>query len=160
MNLTTTPTSISPTSVRLVLPSPYAFADASPASAFQSFQLGAGHPTSVSCWTCSFPMPTKKTNAAILNTKGRKAWRPDGLSLGECIWAMHGVWGWDKNKDAAVVLRENYFTRHPATGTAVDWYTDFYFPFLRKWGAKMREVSAPEKLAFVEAIPNEFCPPS
>ncbi|KAF7319648.1 Glycoside hydrolase family 5 protein [Mycena chlorophos] len=129
-------------------------------SAFQSFQLGAGHPTSVSCWTRSFPMPTKKTSAAVLNTKGRKAWRPDGPSLGECIWAMHGVWGWDKNKDAAVVLRENYFTRHPATGKAVDWYTDFYFPFLRKWVAKMREVSAPEKLAFVEAIPNEFCPPA
>lgn len=28
---------------------------------------------------------------------------------------MHGVWGWDRNKDEAVVLRENYFVRHPDT---------------------------------------------
>ncbi|KAF7288945.1 Glycoside hydrolase family 5 protein [Mycena indigotica] len=129
-------------------------------SAFQSFQLGAGHPTSVSSWTRSFPMPTSKTGEAVLNTKRRKAWRKDGPTFGECVWAMHGVWGWDKNKDVAVVLRENYFTKHPMTGDKIDWYTDFYYPFLQKWTSRMREHSSSDKLAFVEAIPNEFCPPS
>ncbi|KAJ7614127.1 glycoside hydrolase [Roridomyces roridus] len=129
-------------------------------SPFQSFQLGAGHPTMVSHWTRSFPMPTRKTGEAILNVKRRKAWREDGPTFGECVWAMHGVWGWDRNKDAAVVLRENYFVKHPLTGDKVDWYTDFYYPFLHKWVDRVRSVSPPEKLVFVEAIPNEFCPAS
>ncbi|KAJ7206511.1 glycoside hydrolase [Mycena pura] len=129
-------------------------------SAFQSFQLGAGHPTSVSCWTRSFPMPTSKTSEAVLNINRRKAWRPDGPTLGECVWAMHGVWGWDRNKDVAVVLRENYFVKHPLTGEKIDWYTDFYYPFLHKWVDRVRSVSPAEKLVFVEAVPNEFCPAS
>ncbi|KAJ7742575.1 glycoside hydrolase family 5 protein [Mycena metata] len=129
-------------------------------SPFQSFQLGAGHPTTVDVWTRSFPMPTRKTSEAVLNTTGRKAWRTDGPTLGECVWAMHGVWGWDRNKDAAVVLRENYFVKHPQTGDKIDWYTDFYYPFLHKWVERVRSVVPPEKIIFVEAIPNEFCPAS
>ncbi|KAJ7243602.1 glycoside hydrolase [Mycena haematopus] len=129
-------------------------------SPFQSFQLGAGHPTSVSFWSRSFPMPTSKTSEAVLNTGGRKAWRPDGPTLGECLWAMHGVWGWDRNKDVAVVLRENYFSKHPLSGEKIDWYTDFYYPFLHKWANRVRSVSPPAKIIFVEAIPNEFCPAS
>jgi hypothetical protein len=64
-------------------------------------------------------MPTSKTSSAVLNVDGRKAWRPDGPTHGECLWAMHGVWGWDRNKDVAVVLRENYFTKRPLTGEKV-----------------------------------------
>jgi hypothetical protein len=64
-------------------------------------------------------MPTRKTSEAVLNTTKRKAWREDGPTLGECVWAMHGVWGWDRNKDVAVVLRENYFVKHPLTGKKV-----------------------------------------
>ncbi|KAJ7672413.1 glycoside hydrolase [Mycena polygramma] len=127
---------------------------------FQSFQLGAGHPTSVAIWTRSFPMPTSKTSEAVLNTAGRKAWRADGPTLGECVWAMHGVWGWDRNKDIGVVLRESYFVKHPSTGAKIDWYTDFYYGFLHKWVHRVRSVSPSEKIAFVEAIPNEFCPAS
>lgn len=37
----------------------------------------------------------------------------------------------------------------------IDWYTDFYYPLLHKWAARVRNVSAPEKFVFVEAIPNE-----
>lgn len=89
------------------------------ASAFESFQLGAGHPTTVAEWTRSFPMPTRKTGSAVLNAEGRSAWRPDGPSQGRCIWEMHGIWGWDNNKDEAVILRENYFVKHPMTGNKV-----------------------------------------
>ncbi|KAJ7700451.1 hypothetical protein B0H17DRAFT_1128863 [Mycena rosella] len=42
--------------------------------------------------------------------------RADGPTRGECVWAAHGVWGWDKGKDSAVVLQDNYFVRHPRTG--------------------------------------------
>ena len=32
---------------------------------------------------------------------------------------MHGVWGWDKTKNEGVVLRENYFAKHPVGGRKV-----------------------------------------
>ncbi|KAG5635943.1 hypothetical protein H0H81_009592 [Sphagnurus paluster] len=129
-------------------------------SAFESFQLGAGHPTEVGVWTRSFPMPTRKTGTAKLNPEGRKVWRPDGPSQGKCIWELHNVWGWSDAKDEAVVLRENYFINNPATGKKIDWYTDFYYPFLGKWTERVRKASSADKIIFVEAIPNEFCPKS
>ena len=85
------------------------------ASAFQSFLLGAGHPTPVPHFTRSFPMPTRATSQVVLNPDGHKVWRPDGPTEGRCIWEMHGVWGWDRMKKEGVVLRENYFVRHPET---------------------------------------------
>lgn len=47
----------------------------------------------------------------------------------------------------------------------VDWYTDFYYPFLKRWTERVRGTMAngrgQEKLFFAEAIPNEvaavFC---
>ncbi|KAG6899896.1 hypothetical protein C0993_005582 [Termitomyces sp. T159_Od127] len=41
------------------------------ATAFESFQLGAGHPTVVGAWTRSFPMPTRRTSSVVLNPHGR-----------------------------------------------------------------------------------------
>ncbi|KAL1721732.1 glycoside hydrolase family 5 protein [Schizophyllum commune] len=128
-------------------------------TAFQSFQLGAGRPTEVAHWTRSFPFPTRKTGSAVLNVDKRKVWREDGPTGGHCLWEMHGVWGWDVKKDSAVVLRENYFSKHPLTGKPVDWYTDFYYPFLQRWASRVH-AAAPNKFLFVEPIPNEFCPPS
>jgi hypothetical protein len=89
------------------------------ASAFQSFQLGAGHPTSVGHWTRSFPMPTRRTGSAILNKEGKRVWSHDGPTKGECLWAMHNVWAWDETKHTGVVLRENYFRKSPLNGAEV-----------------------------------------
>lgn len=85
------------------------------ATPFQSFMLGAGHATSVGVWTRSFPLPTRLTSHEVLNPNGRKAWHQDGPTNGHCIWEMHGVWGWDRQKDEGIVLRENYFVNHPMT---------------------------------------------
>lgn len=92
---------------------------APPATALQSFTLGAGHPTSVGHWTRSFPLPTRLTSHAILNTSKQKVWREDGPTEGQCLWEMHGVWGWDLRKEEGVVLRETYFKKHPLTGHKV-----------------------------------------
>ncbi|KAF8266909.1 cytoplasmic protein [Lactarius quietus] len=133
-------------------------------SAFQSFLLGAGHPTTVDRWTRSFPMPTRRTGKTLLNPHGRKAWRDDGPTGGRDLWEMHGVWEWDNAKNAGVVLAEKYFVNNPVTGRKVDWYTDFYYPFLKRWTTRVRGAvangSGHEKMIFVEPIPNEFCPPS
>lgn len=84
-----------------------------PASAFESFLLGAGHPTTVGYWTRSFPFPTRRTSERLLNPERKTVWRADGPTQGRCLWEMHGVWGWDRTKDLGVVLREGYFMRDP-----------------------------------------------
>ncbi|KAI0697370.1 glycoside hydrolase family 5 protein [Cytidiella melzeri] len=127
---------------------------------FQSFMLGAGHPTEVGVWTRSFPMPTRLTGKEVLNPAGKKVWLEDGPTQGRCLWEMHGVWGWDKNKNEGVVLRESYFIKDPMTNKKIDWYTDYYFPLLERWVERVRGASSNEKFIFVEAIPNEFCPKS
>ncbi|KAI0649639.1 glycoside hydrolase [Trametes meyenii] len=129
-------------------------------TAFQSFMLGAGHPTAVGHWTRSFPLPTRLTSQRVINTAGQKAWRDDGPTQGKCLWELHGVWGWDQKKDEGVVLRENYFKRNPDSGKEVDWYTDFYFPFVKRWAERVRAVTNADKIVFTEPIPNEFCPTS
>ncbi|OSC99248.1 glycoside hydrolase family 5 protein [Trametes coccinea BRFM310] len=129
-------------------------------TAFQSFMLGAGHPTAVGYWTRSFPLPTRMTSQRVINTAGQKAWQEDGPTGGKCLWEIHGVWGWDQKKNEGVVLRENYFKRDPNTGREIDWYTDFYFPFVQKWAARVRKVTGEDKIVFTEPIPNEFCPTS
>lgn len=55
----------------------------------------------------------------MLNTSGVKAWRPDGPTQGRCLWEYHDVWRWDTTSNQAVILRENYFRRHPETGEKV-----------------------------------------
>ncbi|KAI0033601.1 glycoside hydrolase [Vararia minispora EC-137] len=129
-------------------------------TALQSFLLGAGYPTEVAFWTRSFPLPTRHTSTSILNSASRKAWREDGPTGGRDIWEMHGVWGYDMEKKAGVVLRENYFVKDPMTDKPVDWYTDCYFPFINRWTNRVRSASSSDKLVFLEPIPNEFCPRS
>ncbi|GLB45923.1 putative cellulase (glycosyl hydrolase family 5) [Lyophyllum shimeji] len=75
-------------------------------TAFQSFQLGAGHRSEVAVWTRSVPMPTHKTSYAAFNPAGREA--------------MYDVWGWDVVKNEGVVLREHYFMKHSVTGKKID----------------------------------------
>jgi hypothetical protein len=65
------------------------------------------------------PMPTRHSSDALLNPQGRKAWRADGPTQGQCIWQMHNVWGWDKMKNEGVVLRQSYFINNPNTGKKV-----------------------------------------
>ncbi|KAI0703877.1 glycoside hydrolase family 5 protein [Cerioporus squamosus] len=130
------------------------------ATAFQSFMLGAGHPTSVGFWTRSFPVPTRLTSKSVINSAGQKAWRDDGPTQGKCLWELHGVWGWDQKKNEGVVLRENYFKRNPDTGKEIDWYIDFFYPFVNKWAERVRAASNPDKIVLCEPIPNEFCPTS
>lgn len=105
------------------------------ASVLAGFTLGAGYPAKVPFYSRSWPMPTKLTHYVTLDPKGKKAWRSDGPTkgvhnpiiiltipqhdLGNCIWEMHGVWGWDVSKKQGVVLRENYFKYHPQTGAKV-----------------------------------------
>lgn len=129
-------------------------------SALQSFMLGAGYPTLVPHWTRSFPMPTSLKSRNMRNLNGRKVWRADGPTAGQCIWESHGVWGYDKAKKEGVVLKEAYFTRRPSDGEPVNWYTDCWYPFVTRWAKRVRSIAGEDKIVFAEGIPNEFCPRS
>ena len=39
----------------------------------------------------------------------------------------------------------------------IDWYTDFYFPFIARWSQRLRKTVGDDKLLFAEPIPNEVC---
>jgi hypothetical protein len=64
-------------------------------------------------------MPTKCTGQQLINPNGRKVWREDGPTRGQDLWEMHGVWEWDRAKNAGAVLREKYFVSDPVTGRKV-----------------------------------------
>lgn len=99
----------------------------------------------------SFPHPTRVSGNTVANPDGATAW-----TSGQCPWQREGVWSWSADRRKPIALREDYFTKD-AKGRVVDFYTDFYYPFLRRWD-KLVNQKAPRKARFVEPIPNEFCP--
>lgn len=60
---------------------------------------------------------------------------------------------WDREQRRAVVLKEGYFSR-AAEGRRVDFYADFYWPFVRRWEGMVQSL-ARGKMMHVEGVPNE-----
>lgn len=120
-------------------------------SPIQSFALGDGHPTRVDTWVRSFPFPTRRSGQTLVNPDGVQVWRQDlpvTSNGSRCPWAREGVWAWDEEKKAPVVLKEGHFARRP-DGTQVDFYEDCYWPFVKRWEAVAKG------MRHVEPIPNE-----
>lgn len=127
-------------------------------SPLQSFAAGAGYETAgVAVYTRSWPVPTRRTGSVTLPFPAvekagpgvRRAW-VEGV---QCAWERESVWMWDREQARAVVLKEGYFSRTSA-GTPVEFYADFYWPFVRRWEGMVREL-ARGKMMHVEAVPNE-----
>lgn len=119
--------------------------------------MGAGHPTpDVAIYTRSFPYPTRHTSSVVGNPTGAKVWREDGPTKGQCPFEREGVWRWSERKKTTIALQEDYFSKD-RRGRKVDFYQDFYFPFIRKWEAVISK-RQPGKCRMIAAIPNEFAP--
>lgn len=71
----------------------------------------------------------------------------------QCVWEKEGVWAWDRDSGKPVVLKEGYFTRR-ADGKPVEFYRDFYWPFVKRWQGMVQD-KAKGKMVHVEAVPNE-----
>jgi hypothetical protein len=68
------------------------------------------------------------------------------------------VWRWSEQKKTAVALQEDYFSKD-RKGRKVDFYQDFYFPFVSKWEEVLEKRQGKGRgMRLVEAVPNEFCP--
>ncbi|CAG8699606.1 86_t:CDS:2 [Acaulospora morrowiae] len=118
-------------------------------SALQSFALGDGLTQEIEVWIRSWPFPTRKHSTRLVNEEGVSAWID-----GECIWKKHGVWDVDSKTGKPRVLNANYFKKHPKTGENVNFYKDFYLPFIRRYSEAIQSVKS-DYLSFVEPIPNE-----
>ncbi|CAG8464688.1 11322_t:CDS:10 [Ambispora leptoticha] len=121
-------------------------------SALQSFALGDGIPQEIEVWVKSWPYPTKKHTTKLLNSERERAW----LDGHKCIWRQHGVWDVDVNGKPRA-LKHNYFQNHPQTGDKVNFYRDFYVPFINKYAEGIQSVKQ-DYFIFIEPLPNELPP--
>jgi hypothetical protein len=130
----------------------------------QAFAAGAGHPTLVDRYVRTFPWPTRRGGKVLLNPTGVSAWAGAGPGgKGQCRWEAEGVWRWSEQKQRAVPLQTDYF-RKDRQGRKVDFYADFYYPFVKRWDAVVGKsrgkgrVMERELVRLVEPVPNEYCP--
>ncbi|KAK7423563.1 hypothetical protein QQX98_001021 [Neonectria punicea] len=135
----------------------------------QSLALGSGHAQEVDFYIKSWPFPTRVSHRSVLDPKGQSAWLSvDGSAssehprgMGQCVWRAHGVWEWDEQRKAPVVLDPEYFEtdhRKGREGNRIEWYRDCYGPFLKKFSDRVSRSSS-RSMSFIEPIPNEFMPP-
>ncbi|KAI9143495.1 glycoside hydrolase superfamily [Paraphysoderma sedebokerense] len=122
-------------------------------SALESFALGHGIPQEVEHWVRSWPFPTRKAGTRLLNTERQSVWLP-GFT---CPWKEHGVWDVDPTSGEPILLKPDYFIKHPKTGKHVDFNQDFYLPFVNEYAAAIQSVSD-SLFVLVEPIPNELPP--
>ncbi|KAI1332491.1 glycoside hydrolase family 5 protein [Xylariaceae sp. FL0255] len=104
---------------------------------WQAILMGSGRALEIDTWDIG-GLGAYKTGRVLIDPHGEKAWLPPdyddtrygwkrdpGWKLGECIWALHGVW--DSSQD--LLLKKNYFEKHPKTGEVLDYpgFTNTYF---------------------------------
>ncbi|KFA67358.1 hypothetical protein S40285_07035 [Stachybotrys chlorohalonatus IBT 40285] len=135
----------------------------------QTLALGSGYPQKVDYYVKSWPWPSRRSHRSLVDPKGRSAWLQQDQSqcnhhkfgLGECVWKAHGVWEWDEKKKAARILHKDYFEvdhRPGREGKPIEWYRDFYAPFLQKFSERVTR-SRSHYMSLIEPVPNEFMPP-
>ncbi|WFD30541.1 hypothetical protein MSPP1_001562 [Malassezia sp. CBS 17886] len=136
-------------------------------SALQGMALADGRAQSIPFYVKSWPFPSRRSHRSRVDP-GPGVWLPTGASAPMantrtargCVWREHGVWTWDTAKQKPVVLQSDYFSVDPRPGQnrrAVEWYADFYAPFVRAFAGRIQR-AAPQALMLVEPIPNEFMP--
>jgi hypothetical protein len=119
-------------------------------TAWQAILTGSGRACEIDTWDFGGTGPYK-TGKALIDPKGVKAWLPADYDdsrygwkrdpdwkLGECIWALHGVW--DPANDT--LLKPDYFSKtadgRPLNAAA---FTDTYFmDHYRVYAKKIRSI--------------------
>ena len=106
-------------------------------TAWQAILTGSGRPVEMDVYDFG-GMGPYKSGTELIDPKGEMAWLPadyddsrygwkrdPGWKLGECLWALHGVW--DPSKDE--VIKKDYFGRVPSTKRKIDYefFTNNYF---------------------------------
>ena len=137
-------------------------------SALQGLALGDGHSQMIPFYVKTWPVPSRLSHYTRVDPQGLSAWYkssdsqsfPNTRKQDGCLWREHGVWDWDEKKQKPIVLQADYFHVDPRPGQQrrpVEWYRDFYAPFVQKFDQRVRR-SSPSLFLLVEPIPNEFMP--
>ncbi|KAI9320157.1 glycoside hydrolase superfamily [Dichotomocladium elegans] len=121
-------------------------------SPLQCFALGDGIPQKVGVYIKSWPFPTKRSHTRVINESKTSAWLPGY----QCVWRQHGVWDTDKEGQPRL-LDTHYFSKHPKTGAKIEFYRDFYVPFVNRYAKAIQAVKK-DWYCFAEPLANEKCP--
>lgn len=116
-------------------------------SALQGFALAEGYPQKIPFYVKSWPVPSRQSHLSDIDPKGHSVWIPAASNSSYpstrrsdgCLWREHGVWGWDEVKKKPVLLQADYFNVDPRPGhgrRSVEWYRDFYEPFVQTFSAR------------------------
>ena len=120
-----------------VIPKEQALKKGTSPTIWQAMLTGMGRAVEVDVWDMGGLGPTK-SGRELIDPHGEVAWLPadydesrygwkrdPGWPLGQCIWALHGVW--DPARDE--LLRKDYFAKNPRTGETIDYpcFADTYF---------------------------------
>lgn len=120
-----------------VIPKEQALKKGTSPTIWQAMLTGMGRAVEVDVWDMGGLGPTK-TGRELIDPHGETAWLPadyddsrygwerdPAWQLGQCIWALHGVW--DTATDE--LLRKDYFAKNPRTGETIDYpcFADTYF---------------------------------
>ncbi|KAH6891070.1 glycoside hydrolase superfamily [Thelonectria olida] len=104
---------------------------------WQTFLTGMGRACEVDTWDMG-GMGAYKTGTKLVDPHGEVAWLPadyddsrygwkrdPGWKLGECVWALHGVW----DIETDTLLKKDYFAKNPRSGKTIDYpeFTNTYF---------------------------------
>ena len=99
----------------------------------------------------SWPHPTRIYRYETIKPK-RPVWR-DG-----CLWRKHGLWDLNRKTGKATVLRAGYFHVHPRNGRKVEFYREYWFPFVKAFGEEIANQDNEKRrnwFIFAAAVPNE-----
>lgn len=127
-------------------------------TAFEGMRLGMGQNVEVERWKFSAIGP-KRDGKILIEPNGVKAWlekeddttygwkRSEEWRLGECIWALHGVWDTTTNE----VLLPEYFDSYRGSGEErkLDFGADYWLPHWRRWAPVVRSFH-PEAIHFIQ----------
>lgn len=135
---------------------------------WQGILLGAGKAQEVDTYDMGGLGPYK-VGSSLIDPQGVTAWLPSnydesrygykrdpGWKLGQCVWAMNGVW----NPETFELLRKDYFYRHPTTGNPISYedFTNSYFlEFYRKYRDSIRAIH-PEAILLCQPPVMELPP--
>ncbi|KAI8072381.1 glycoside hydrolase superfamily [Gongronella butleri] len=124
---------------------------------FQAMLLGKGHACKVANYDFVWSGP-KKTGDVLVEPPcgawlGRDEWNKVNALFGwrrgqdwaspGCIWQLHGIW-----KDE-ILLRPDYFARHPESGQPTRFAEDYWMPFLIRYIRHVRAIH-PNAIIFVQ----------
>lgn len=129
-------------------------------TAWQAMLTGSGRACEISTWEFG-GMGPYKSGSTLVDPQGTMAWlskdyddthygwkRDPSWSLGQCLWAQHGVW--DPALDT--VLKSEYFAKDPRNGKAItyEYFTNHWFmDYYRRYKTAIRSIF-PDTIMFCQ----------